>query len=100
MKQRVLLNGVFSEDVEVLSSVPQGLVLGPCPFLLYTNDLHELLSSNVRLFADDTIAYLTTDSELESCPIQNDLEKQKLIGSKFGINARSSEVAETSACPA
>ena len=74
----------------MLSSVPQGLVLGLCLFLLYTNDLHELLSSNVRLFADDTIAYLTTDSELESRPLQNDLEKQKHNGSKCGINARSS----------
>ena len=74
----------------MLSSVLQGLVLGPCLFLLYTNDLHELLSSNVRLFADDTIAYLTTDSELESRPLQNDLEKQKHNGSKCGINARSS----------
>lgn len=74
----------------MLSSVPQGLVLGPCLFLLYTNDLHELPFSNVRLFVDDTITYLTTDSELESCPLQNDLERQKLNGSKFGINARSS----------
>ena len=61
-KQRVLLNGLSShsepEDVEVLSGVSQGSVLGPCLFLLYINDLPESLTSNVRLFADDTIAYL------------------------------------------
>lgn len=77
----------------MLSSVLQGLVLGPRLFLLYSNEVHELLSSIVRLFVDDTIAYLTTDSELESRLLQNDLEKQKHNGSKCGINARSSAVA-------
>ena len=43
----------------MLCGVPQGSVLGPCLFLLYTNDLHESLSSNAGLFADDIIAYLT-----------------------------------------
>jgi hypothetical protein len=34
-------------------------VLGPGLFLYYINDLQPRLTSTVRLFADDTIAYLT-----------------------------------------
>jgi len=65
-----------SEDVEVLDGVPQGSVLGPCLLLLYINDLPESLSSKLRLFADDTIAYLTINSELHSYILQNDLETE------------------------
>ena len=53
-KQRVVLNGQFSTWKNVSAGVPQGSILGPLLFLIYINDLTEGLSTNAKLFADDT----------------------------------------------
>ena len=73
--QQVVLEGQTSEEVEVDSGVPQGSVLGPSMFLFYVNDLSDSLSSSVRLFADDTIIYLTIQSEDDTNQLQGDLDK-------------------------
>ena len=53
-KQGVVLNGQFSIWKSVNAGVPQGSILGHLLFLIYINDLTEGLSSNAKLFADDT----------------------------------------------
>ena len=55
-RQRVTVLGATSEDLPVTSGVPQGSILGPALFLLYVNDLPEVISSSSRvlMFADDT----------------------------------------------
>ncbi len=59
-RQYVNYNGVNSTTGLIDCGVPQGSVLGPLLFILYTNDLHSCLeSSKGILFADDTTIYIT-----------------------------------------
>ena len=73
-------------SIDVESVVPQGSVLGPSLFLLYINDMPEGIKSTVRLFADDTIAYLTISSDKDSNDLQNDLDKLALWETKWKMS--------------
>ena len=76
-KQRVVINGQASEWGTIEAGVPQGSVLGPLLFLIYINDLtYEVQSSEVRLFADDTILYIIVDNPKDSVDsLNNDLSR-------------------------
>ena len=56
-QQRVVVNGVKSDWARVVSSVPQGTVLGPLLFSLYINDIPVGIDSQIRLFVDDCVFY-------------------------------------------
>ena len=53
-KQFLSANNLQSELQQVTFGVSQGSILGPLLFLIYINDLRNVLNSTSRLFADDT----------------------------------------------
>ena len=73
-KQRVTLNGQVSLWTDVNAGVPQGSILGPLLFLIYINDLADGLSSNAKLFADDTSFFsFMHDVDTSANELNNDL---------------------------
>ena len=73
-KQRVVINGTFSDWAIVTSGVPQGTVFGPLLFLIYVNDLASVVKhSTVKMFADDVLLYAPANTLKECSSLQNDL---------------------------
>ena len=53
--QQVIIDGANSSPADVLSGVPQGTVLGPVLFIIYMNDLSNVVKhSLLKCFADDS----------------------------------------------
>ena len=74
-KQRVVLNGVTSNWIDVKSGVPQGSVLGPMLFLIYVNDIDDGLTCKVSKFADDTKIASKVTAILDEEALQSYLDR-------------------------
>ena len=71
--QVVKVNDSLSEKRRVISGVPQGSVLGPLLFVIYINDLPDVVHSQIYLFADDTKILKTVQNQQDSLELQNDI---------------------------
>ena len=97
-KQRVMVNGKYSEWDTVEYGVPQGSILGPLLFIMYTNDLTKCIrNSEVLLYADDTVIYrCDTDTVRNYRNIQGDLNRLYKWCNQNGltINSRKTKVID------
>ena len=70
------MNGQHSSWANVEAGVPQGSMLGPLLFLIYINDLPDNLSTNVKVFADDTSLFsVVHDITTSSCDLNYELNR-------------------------
>ena len=52
--QRTVIESAKSEWAPVTSGIPQGSVLRPVLFIIYVNDLLDIIHPSIQMFADDT----------------------------------------------
>ena len=73
--QQVAFEGEISEKSCVRSGVLQGTGLGPLCFLLFVHDIGNDITSNIKLFADDTLLYGLVHNSDDAISLQSDLDK-------------------------
>ena len=54
---QVVLDGIFPQEYPVNSGVTQGSILGPTIFVLYINDLPEVVICDIAICADHTVTH-------------------------------------------
>ena len=84
-KQRVTVDGAYSDWKDVTSGIPQGSVLGPLMFVVFINDLPDIVASTAKIFADDTKLFRTITSVQDHITLQEDLQKLSEWAAKWSM---------------
>ena len=80
------VEGVFSEWIEVLSSVVQGSVLGGTLFDIFINDIcKEVLEALVLLFADDTKVAQVVENDDDKKRMQETIDRLMEWAERWGM---------------
>ena len=100
---RVSVNGTLSEEAELNIGVPQGSILGPLLFILYTKGLQNLAEKygfNIHLYADDTQIYLEYNPRKDCSSMIKDLAecfgdiKQWMANNYLKMNDSKTEILD------
>ncbi len=95
-KQQTKFNDEISSQCSCDIGLPQGSVLSPLLFILYVNDMLNVVPNcNVNLFADDTLLWIAGDKLEESVKAMN-IELQK-INEWLSFNKLALNISKTKA---
>ena len=75
-KQRVVVNGMFSDWIDVLSGIGQGSCLDPLLFIIFIDDIDDVANfiDKLRKFADDTKVGNTIKTQNDCDMLQKTLD--------------------------
>ena len=73
-RQRVVLGDISSSWANVTSGVPQGSVLGPLMFVMFKNDLPEVIEGFCKLYADDSKIIRVIEDDSSADILQRDID--------------------------
>ena len=86
---------MFNEPKHILSGVPQGSVLGPLLFLVYTSDMGVGLENDLIVYADDHTLKAVIRSPQQRVEVaqslNRDLERKRVWCSHWGMKLNSSK---------
>lgn len=93
--QKISVNNKFSTNLNILSGVPQGSILGPLLFIIYTADiLCSISNCKVQAYADDTVLYSHFAIENTATAgdlINLELDKIRTLSIEHNLNLNSSK---------
>ena len=95
-RQRVVLNGSQSSWYHTNAGVPQGSILGPLLFLIFINDIENVPSCEIRMFADDTLLYdISTNLNESINKINNDLKSLEAWAKQWKVSFNAQKTVST-----
>ena len=90
--QRVVLRGIYSKWIQILAGVPQGSLIGPWLYIMFTSDIVQEIINIIKLYADDSLL-MASDATEEACcrRLEPDIQRISDWARKWKINLNPSK---------